>query len=44
MRSGELAPFGAGGGGVEVDETYIGFDPDHPVQEGQKPGGPTRTR
>lgn len=24
MRSGELAPFGAGGGAVEVDETYIG--------------------
>lgn len=27
MRSGELAPFGEGGGGVEVDETYIGRDP-----------------
>lgn len=24
MRSGELTPFGQGGGGVEVDETYIG--------------------
>ncbi len=24
MRSGELAPFGQGGGAVEVDETYIG--------------------
>ena len=24
MRSGDLAPFGAGGGFVEVDETYIG--------------------
>ena len=24
MRSGDLAPFGAGGGAVEVDETYIG--------------------
>lgn len=27
MRTGELAPFGSGGGGVEVDETYIGHDP-----------------
>jgi transposase-like protein len=26
MRSGNLAPFGAGGGVVEVDETYIGHD------------------
>jgi transposase-like protein len=25
MRSGELAPFGSGGGAVEVDETYIGL-------------------
>lgn len=24
MRSGDLAPFGSGGGAVEVDETYIG--------------------
>src|SRR5207237_1656365 len=24
MREGGLAPFGAGGGAVEVDETYIG--------------------
>ena len=30
MRSGELAPFGSGGGVVEVDETYIG-------NEGKKP-------
>lgn len=28
MRSGELAPFGGGGGDVEVDETFIGNDPD----------------
>ncbi len=27
MRSGDLAPFGAGGGSVEVDETYIGKEP-----------------
>jgi len=28
MREGALAPFGGGGGSVEVDETFIGFDPD----------------
>lgn len=27
MRSGDLAPFGADGGAVEVDETFIGLDP-----------------
>jgi transposase-like protein len=27
MRSGELAPFGGGGGIVEADETFIGQDP-----------------
>ena len=27
MRSGDLAPFGQGGGDVEVDETYIGVEP-----------------
>lgn len=26
MRSGDLAPFGGGGGAVEVDETFIGTD------------------
>ena len=26
MRAGDLAPFGAGGGAVEVDETFIGND------------------
>jgi transposase-like protein len=31
MRSGELAPFGGGGGAVEVDEAYWGIDPDAPV-------------
>src|SRR5262249_36006647 len=30
MRSGDLAPFGAGGGMVEVDETFQGFNPDAP--------------
>jgi hypothetical protein len=28
MRAGELAPMGADGGDVEVDETFIGRDPD----------------
>ena len=28
MREGELAPFGSGGATVEVDETYLGVDPD----------------
>lgn len=28
MRSGDLAPFGQGGGTVEVDETFIGTDTD----------------
>jgi transposase-like protein len=28
MRDGELAPFGSGGATVEVDETFIGRDPD----------------
>lgn len=32
MRSGELAPFGSGGGAVEVDETYIGREPGKPVK------------
>jgi transposase-like protein len=30
MRSGDLAPFGSGGGCVEVDETYFGFKKDMP--------------
>ena len=34
MRTGELAPFGPGGGMVEVDETFIGRDPDQPVVTG----------
>lgn len=32
MRSGDLAPFGSGGGAVEVDETYIGREPGRPVK------------
>jgi transposase-like protein len=34
MRSGDLAPFGQGGGDVEVDETYIGHIPGTPVTRG----------
>ncbi len=34
MRSGDLAPFGVGGGFVEVDETYIGRIKNKPVQRG----------
>src|SRR6185312_14283401 len=30
MRDGELGPFGMGGATVEVDETFIGRDPDRP--------------
>lgn len=36
MRSGELGPFGQGGGAVEVDETFIGLDPAKPKPEGQR--------
>ena len=32
MREGDLAPFGSGGGDVEVDETYIGREPGEPNQ------------
>lgn len=34
MRSGELAPFGGGGGVVEVDETFIGREPGTEVRHG----------
>lgn len=34
MRSGDLAPFGQGGGFVEVDETYIGRNKSKPVKVG----------
>ena len=30
MRTGELAPFGSGGGVVEADETFIGREPGRP--------------
>jgi transposase-like protein len=33
MRSGDLSPFGAKGGMVEVDETFIGRNPDAPVSK-----------
>jgi transposase-like protein len=32
MREGDLAPFGAGGGAVEVDETYIGRKKGKPIR------------
>ncbi len=32
MRAGDLAPFGSSGGAVEVDETFIGREPDMPVK------------
>jgi transposase-like protein len=35
MRAGDLAPFGMGGATVEVDETFLGSDPDAPAP---KPG------
>ena len=34
MREGELAPFGSNGGIVEVDETFIGRDPNKPKKQG----------
>lgn len=34
MRSGDLAPFGSGGGDVEVDETFIGREPGKPIRDG----------
>jgi transposase-like protein len=37
MREGNLAPFGSDGGIVEVDETFIGFDPDTPAPAGARP-------
>jgi len=33
MRSGDLSPFGSEGGMVEVDETFIGRNPDAPVSK-----------
>lgn len=34
MRSGDLAPFGGGGGNVEVDETFIGTEPGREKKQG----------
>jgi transposase-like protein len=34
MRSGDLAPFGSGGGIVEVDETFIGREPGRKIGPG----------
>lgn len=31
LRSGDLGPFGMGGATVEIDETFIGNDPDAPA-------------
>lgn len=36
MASGDLSPFGQGGGPVEIDETYIGFEPGTKVTRGVK--------
>ena len=44
MRSGELAPFGAGGGAVEVDETYIGWDPDNRPTKGKQVRTPQKMK
>jgi transposase-like protein len=34
MRAGELAPFGSGGGIVEIDETFLGTEPGAKVRRG----------
>src|ERR1700722_11806008 len=36
MRSGELGPFGMGGATVEVDETFLGRDPDTAPEAGTR--------
>lgn len=36
MRDGALAPFGSNGGAVEVDETFIGQNPDKPKNKGAR--------
>jgi len=40
MRSDDLSPFGAGGGIVEADETFIGVEP-HARLHGWRAGGPS---
>jgi len=44
MRCGELSPFGSGGGAVEVDETYIGINPDNMPEQGKKVRSPNMNR
>lgn len=44
MRAGELAPFGGDGGAEEVDETYIGFNPENPPKDGKAARSPTKDR
>jgi transposase-like protein len=39
MRSGDLAPFGAAGGAVEADETFIGREPGEKGQKAAKARG-----
>lgn len=36
MRTGDLAPMGGGGGAVEVDETFIGKNPERPKKKGAR--------
>jgi hypothetical protein len=36
MRDGTALPPGDDGTPVEIDETFIGFDPDHHARQGQK--------
>ncbi len=36
MRTGDLAPMGGNGGTVEVDETFIGQNPDKPKKKGAR--------
>ena len=36
MRDGALAPMGGNGGAVEVDETFIGQNPDKPKKKGAR--------
>ena len=39
MRTGDLFPFGSDGGVVEVDETFLGVDPDYTAPEGKRAKG-----
>lgn len=44
MRSGEFDLFGSNGGGVEVDETYIGIDPDNAPWGNQRVRSPQKMK